>query len=147
MAHRPNGILFSHKHNENNEIMPFAATWMQLEILILSEMRKRKTKIIWYHLYVESKIWHKWTYPQNRNRDSDIENILVVARGAAGGMEREFGVSRYKLSYVEWIKNKDLLYSIGNYSPYPVINYNEKEYCFKKWLYMCNWITWLYSRN
>ena len=28
---------------KKNKIMPFAATWMQLEILILSEVRKRKT--------------------------------------------------------------------------------------------------------
>ena len=28
---------------EKNEIMPFAATWMELEIFILSEVRKRKT--------------------------------------------------------------------------------------------------------
>ena len=41
---------------ENNEIMPSAATWMDLEIIILSEERKRKTNTIWYHLYVESKI-------------------------------------------------------------------------------------------
>ena len=34
--------------------MPFAATWMDLEIIILSEVRQRKTNII-YHLYVESK--------------------------------------------------------------------------------------------
>ena len=26
-----------------NKIMPFAATWMELETLILSEVRKRKT--------------------------------------------------------------------------------------------------------
>ena len=29
---------------KRNKIMPFAATWMELEILILSEVRKRKTK-------------------------------------------------------------------------------------------------------
>ena len=39
-----------------NEIMPFAATWMQVKIIILCEVRKRKTNTILYHLYVESKI-------------------------------------------------------------------------------------------
>ena len=28
---------------KKNKIMPFAATWMELETLILSEVRKRKT--------------------------------------------------------------------------------------------------------
>ena len=37
-----NGILLSHK---KNEIMPFAATWMDLEIIILSEIsHKEKDK-------------------------------------------------------------------------------------------------------
>ena len=40
---------------KNNEIMPFAATWMDLEIIILSEVNQTKTNIIWSHLYVESK--------------------------------------------------------------------------------------------
>ena len=31
---------------KKNEIMPFVATWMQLEIIILSEVRKRKTDTI-----------------------------------------------------------------------------------------------------
>ena len=31
---------------KKNEIMPFAITWMQLESLILSEVRKRKTNTI-----------------------------------------------------------------------------------------------------
>ena len=34
--------------------MPFAATWMDLDIIILSESQT-KTNIIRYHLYVESK--------------------------------------------------------------------------------------------
>ena len=46
----------SHK---KNEIIAFAATWKNLEIIILSKVvRKRKTNTI-YHLYVESNIRHK----------------------------------------------------------------------------------------
>ena len=40
---------------KKNEIMPFAATWMDLEIIILSEVSQRKTNTL-YHLYVESEI-------------------------------------------------------------------------------------------
>ena len=32
---------------KNNEIMPFVATWMDLEIIILSEVNQRKNR---YHL-------------------------------------------------------------------------------------------------
>ena len=46
------GILLTIK---KNKLMPFAATWMDLEITILSEVRQWKTSIIWYHFYGESK--------------------------------------------------------------------------------------------
>ena len=39
---------------KKNEIMPSAAIWMDLEIIILSEGSQRKTNIIWDHLFVES---------------------------------------------------------------------------------------------
>ena len=39
MVHIHNGILLSHK---KYEIMPFAATWMDLEIIILSEVSQKK---------------------------------------------------------------------------------------------------------
>jgi len=40
-------------------------------------------------------------------------------------------------TYIEWIKNKGLLCSTGNYIQYPVINHNGKEY-FKKNIYIYN---------
>ena len=44
MVYIHNGILLSHK----KEIKPVAATWMQLEIIILSEVsqKERETNII-----------------------------------------------------------------------------------------------------
>ena len=35
--------------------MPFEATWIALEVIILNEVSQTKTNNIWYHLYVESK--------------------------------------------------------------------------------------------
>ena len=44
------GILISHK---KNEIMPYAATWVQLEIIILSKVsQKEKDKYYMLSLYV-----------------------------------------------------------------------------------------------
>jgi len=34
--------------------MPFAATWMDLEIIILSEISQAEKDITWYLLYVQS---------------------------------------------------------------------------------------------
>ena len=46
-----NGILLSHK---KNEIMPFAATEIQLEIIILSELRKKQKT----NTYDITYMWH-----------------------------------------------------------------------------------------
>ena len=40
---------------KKNKIVPFTATWKDLEIIILSEVREWKASILGYHLYVESK--------------------------------------------------------------------------------------------
>ena len=49
-----------------------------------------------YHLYVESKIWYNRIYLWNRNKLVDIENTVVAkGEGAGGGVDWEFGSSRY----------------------------------------------------
>ena len=82
---------------KKNEIMPFAATWMDLEIVILSEVSQAETdKYIWHPFYMESfkKKGYKWTYLQKRNRITDVEN----KRGYQG-MEGVGYIGRLGLTY------------------------------------------------
>ena len=51
--------------------------------------KSEKTNTIWYHLYVKSEIWHRWTYLWNRNRLTDTENrygCQGVARWGRDGL-------------------------------------------------------------
>ena len=41
---------------KKNEVLPSGATWMDLEILILSEVNQTKTNTTGHPIYVESKI-------------------------------------------------------------------------------------------
>ena len=70
-----NGILLSHK---KNELMLFAATWMDLEIIILSEVSQTKTNIVWYCLYVESK-------------KNDTENLFTKQKSTHGHRKQIYG--------------------------------------------------------
>jgi len=122
-----------------NRIISFAATWTDLEIVILSEVRQRKTDII-YPLYVESKKNCKnELYLQNRSRVTDVENKVMVAcvggGKGKGGINREIEIDRYTPLYVKQITNKDLLYSTGNSSQYSAMTYMGKE-SEKEWLYV-----------
>ena len=44
-----------------------------------------------------------------------------------GKMDREFGVSRYKLIYLEWISNEVLLQRTSNYSQSLLIEHDGRQ--------------------
>ena len=78
--------------------------WMDLMVIILSEVSQTKTNIMWYHLHVESNTkWCRQTYLQNRNRLTDFENELLVTKGQQWGVEItwEFGINIYTLLYIK----------------------------------------------
>ena len=63
--------------------MPFAATWMDLEIIILiSEVSQRQI----YYITCMCNLKYKLTYLENRKRFADIENKFMFTKG-----EREWG--------------------------------------------------------
>ena len=62
--------------------MSLAATWMDLEIIILSEVSHKKTNII-YNLYVESKNSANGLIYKT-NRSTDIESKFMVTKGESG---------------------------------------------------------------
>ena len=122
-----------------NEIMPLAAVWTQLEIVTVSEVsQKEKDKC-----RVTSLTCGIYSMTQmnicKRKRLRDVQVRPEVAKGRRGGrgMHWEFEIRRCKLLHIEWINNKVLLYSTGNYFQYPVINHNGKE-CEKGYICMHN---------
>ena len=130
--------------------MPFAATWMDLEMIILSEVqvRKRKTNTICYHLYMESKVWNKWACLWSENRLTDIENRLVVAWGrwSGGVKDWEFGAGRCKLLHIRWVNNKS--YCIAqelHWISCDKLKHNGKDHG-EEGMYIYNWVTLLNSR-
>ena len=66
--------------------MPFVATWMELETLILSEVRKRKANTIWNLIYGTNEPFHRkethglgedlWL-PKGRGRGKEWDGLGV----------------------------------------------------------------------
>ena len=77
---------------EKNEIMPFATTWKDLEIIIIGEVSQRKTNIIFYqmNLFIKQK------------QLADLENKLLTTREEdRGRIMWEYGVNRCMLLHIK----------------------------------------------
>ena len=73
----------------------------------------------------------------------------MAAKGEGGGrgMEWEFGISRCKLVYIEWINSKVRLYSTENYIQYLVINHNEKDIKQNVYIYITQSLRYMVEIN
>ena len=96
--------------SKKDKIMPFAAAWVQLEIIILSEESQiEKDKHYMISLRFISAIFYiSLIYETNRCMYKENRLVVVEGEGAAGQIQWEVGISRCKL-YMEGINNKILL--------------------------------------
>ena len=106
-----NGILLSHK---KNEIMSFAATWMDLEIIILSKVNQKERQMAYDITYM-------WNLKYDTNQplyktkaDSHMWRTVLwlpARREGGRGKDWEFGISKSKLLDIGRINNHALLHN------------------------------------
>ena len=89
--------------------MPFVATWMELENVILSEISQTEKEK--YHMAsLICGIYKELTYKRERHSQTQKMNLWMPEEGIL----RESGMDIYTLLYSKWITNKDLLYRAQN---------------------------------
>ena len=100
MIHIYNGILLSHK---KSEIMPFTATWMDLEIIILCKSDRDK-----YHSYEITDMWNLIKMIQRNlfTKQKPGSKILKPNYGYqrenhGGRINLEVGIIIYTLLYIK----------------------------------------------
>ena len=71
---------------KRDEIMAFAATWIDLQIVILSEESQRQISHVMIYMW-NLKNWHNWTYSQNRSRFTAIGKKIYGYQGGESGEE------------------------------------------------------------
>ena len=78
-------------------------------------------------IYDITYMWNLFTKQKQTHSHREKDLWLSKRSGCGRVLDWEFGISRCKLLYIEWINNKVLLYNTGNYIQYSVINENDKE--------------------
>ena len=74
--------------------MPFAATWMDPEAIIISEVSQIKTNIFWYCLYLKSKKKHtnELIYKTETDSQTQKTNLFVITKGKREEGRNKLGV-------------------------------------------------------
>ena len=108
--------------------MPFTATWIDLEIIILNEVGERQ-------IYDSTYMWNlkndtdELTYKTETDSQTQKTNLWLpkekrVGRDKLGVWDQRIHTTICKIGK----QQHPTIYSTGNYIQYFVINYNGKEY-------------------
>ena len=107
---------------------------------------------IWARVFFSMKVLSRYMHKSGieplyrKETHGHGEQTCGCQRGRGGsGMDWDSGVSRFTLLHLEWISNKILLYSPGNY--YLVTCGNMMGDNVRKRIYIIDWVALLYSRN
>ena len=87
---------------KKNKIMPFAATWLEIETLILSELsQKEKDK---YHMIslISGIQYVAQMNPSIEKKLMDLENRLVIAQGEEEGVGWTESLGLIETNYCIW---------------------------------------------
>ena len=89
---------------EKDEIMPFAATWMDLEIIILSEVsqtEKDKYHGITYMCNVKKKLIQMNLFTKQKQTHRHSKHTYGYQRGKVGGINWEFEIGINTILYLK----------------------------------------------
>ena len=98
MVHIYNGILLSHKKERNCVICRDVDGPRDCHTEWSKSEREKQIPYINAYMWNLEK-WYRWSYLQSRNRDTDVENKPMDAKGegGGGGMNWEIGIDIYTL--------------------------------------------------
>ena len=103
-----------HSAIEKNKTMPFSATWMELETLILSEEgQEEKNKYNMISHILKLIYGTNETFHRKESHGLGRRELWFPRVRAGSAMDWEFVVNRCKLLHLEWTNNEILLYSTG----------------------------------
>ena len=81
---------------KKNETLPFVTTWMDLEGIMLIEISQRKTKTIWFNLYVE---FEKQSKSTNITKQKQSHRFRVQIGGNQRDRKWAEDRNRWRLRY------------------------------------------------
>ena len=85
MNRQTHTLTMEYGSTKKNEIMLFAATWIDLAIIILSEVKSDRERQIPHDIIYMWNLKKKRNYLQNRNRSIDMENKIMATKGEEVG--------------------------------------------------------------